>query len=157
MKKPSILLLTHEREISKPTNTASCAINVFPKRVHQFIWHRTEPDPGLLKLLELKRVGLVYPNANGDTELTTANECDHWLILDGTWQEARKIFNRSSYLHNLPRIQLTPAHPSQYQLRRNQKPNGLSTAECIALLLKENSETEECNQVLAEFTHFNTR
>jgi DTW domain-containing protein YfiP len=157
MTDPNILLLTHEREVSKPTNTAQCAINVLSTRVQKILWQRTEPNSKLMAILKSERVGLVYPDYEGSAERVTVGICEHWLILDGTWQEARKMFNRSRYLHNLPRIQITPTQPSQYQLRRNQKPDGLSTAECIAQLLKENGETDLCDQILAEFNQFNRR
>ena len=154
---PSIILLTHERELSKPTSTAHCAMNVLPTRIHRILWQRTDPDRNLLAILKHERVGLVYPNPENETQNTNVTKCDYWVILDGTWQEARKMFNRSPYLHNLPRIQLIPKKPSQYILRRNQKTDGLSTAECIAQLLNENNEVERSNQVLNEFTHFNLR
>jgi DTW domain-containing protein YfiP len=65
-----------------------------------------------------------------------------YIILDATWQEARKMYNRSPYLHSLPKYQLTPNCPSRYTMRRNQLAEGLCTAECVSELLRQHNEPE---------------
>jgi DTW domain-containing protein YfiP len=65
-----------------------------------------------------------------------------YIILDATWQEARKMYNRSPYLHSLVKCQFTPARPSSYVMRRNQLAEGLCTAECVSELLRLHNEPE---------------
>ena len=61
---------------------------------------------------------------------------DYLVILDATWQEARKMFNRSSYLNQAERVSLDISKPSEFKLRRNQIEGGLSTVECVIELLR---------------------
>jgi DTW domain-containing protein YfiP len=77
-----------------------------------------------------------------------------YIILDATWQEARKMYNRSPYLHSLPKYQLTPNCPSRYTMRRNQLAEGLCTAECVSELLHLHNEpalAQTLNLALSEF------
>ncbi|RLV60233.1 DTW domain-containing protein [Parashewanella curva] len=76
------------------------------------------------------------------------------MVLDGTWQEARKIYNKSSYLKELPKVKIEPSSTSIYQLRRNQKPNGLCTAECVAELLKAKGSVMAAEKLQARLADF---
>jgi len=147
-----IILLTHSREVSKKTNTGKLVQKIIPN-TKTIIWQRTEPDETLLNLLSTERLALVYPTE----EKTPVNHiCDfeNFLLIDGTWQEARKIYNRSAYLHNLPHIQLTPQNNSNYNLRRNQIADGLCTAECVIELLKVKSNFELVSELQNAFFEF---
>jgi len=63
-------------------------------------------------------------------------QANHLLIaLDGTWSEARKIYNRNPYLHNLPALSFAAKHKSNYRIRKQPKPGCLSTVESIAYAL----------------------
>lgn len=133
----TIHLLTHERELSKPSNTGKLALDALPDLVHRTLWQRKQPAPELLRLLTKESVALVYPV---DKSESTAPEVElasveHYVLLDGTWQEARKIYNRSPYLQSLPVCRLPDAEPSRFIGRRNQRDGGLCTAECIIALL----------------------
>jgi DTW domain-containing protein YfiP len=159
LRQPNIILLTHERELQRPTNTGRCVLTALPERTKTIVWQRKEPDSTLLALIEQGNIGLVYPTQEhaNDTDVQTASaqECEYWLFLDATWQEARKMFNRSAYLKHLPRIPIHPSAPSLYRLRRNQKPEGLCTAECVIELLKANREPNVAAQLETTFIEFN--
>ena len=58
-----------------------------------------------------------------------------FVLLDGTWSEARKIFRKSPYLNRLPVLSLQPALPSSYRLRRSSHAHHFCTAEVAALCL----------------------
>ena len=80
---------------------------------------------------------------------------DNFIIIDSTWQESRKIVNRSNYLKDAIKVSLKSSNPSQYQLRRNQISNGLCTAECAIELLKIKNEMCLSNKLTQIFQEFN--
>ncbi len=145
MRNVQVILLTHERELDRPTNTGRLVLEVVGEpvsnRVRRVLWRRKEPDDSLLALLKRPRTALLYPASEVQCDGREAGplriaECDTFILLDGTWQEARKMYNRSPYLHKLPRIELDTPKPSRFTLRRNQREGCLCTAECIAHLLQ---------------------
>ncbi len=148
----NLILLTHEREAHKLSNTGRLVESVLPgSRI--IMWQRKQPDVELLRLIEQGGVALVYPG-EGSIELALSEPYDNYILIDSTWQQARKIFNHSPYLHGLPRISINPAEMSQYTLRRNQIEGGLCTAECAIELMRTRgleSEAIELEQRLVEF------
>ena len=159
-----IYLLTHPRELPKPTNTGKLVLEVLGTSARLVEWSRVEPDEALLSMVEQGQLALVYPGADSIelTDLMAASTAEQksetdikgLVVLDGTWQEARKIFNKSPYLHNLPRIGLQVKRASRYNLRRNQQTEGLCTAECVIHLLQvlgRDSEADKLNGRLDEF------
>ncbi|MBY6191236.1 DTW domain-containing protein [Microbulbifer agarilyticus] len=155
-----IILLTHERELAKPTNTGKLAlVGEAAAVVRRVVWKRTEPDVQLLQLLQRADTGLVYPSSevheeNAATESLSVEDCQTFILLDATWQEARKMFNRSAYLNSAPRVELTPGRPSRFNLRRNQRDGGLCTAECVIEILRAKGENSAAEELEARFSEF---
>ncbi len=143
----SFWLLMHYNEQYKPTNTGRLLLSSVPGG-GRTIWQRTEPDFRLLHLLARKDRYpiLVYPaalaehNPHAQKEDVQAALVDGrqpvFILLDATWQQSRKMYNHSPYLHNLPVLSIKPSSPSRYNLRRSQKAEHLCTAEvgaeCLA-------------------------
>lgn len=133
-----LILLTHSREIQKASNTGQLVQKVVAN-TQTIIWQRTQPDLSLLDLINSEKTALLYPelNESGDeVSVVDAANFENFILIDSTWQESRKIFNRSPYLQQLPRIQLSAELSSSYHLRRNQVEGGLCTAECAVELLR---------------------
>lgn len=149
------ILLTHERELSKGTNTGRLAKQVLGDDLEIVIWKRKEPDDRLVQLLETKQAALIFPNKESEIENQDPNNFEYMVILDSTWQEARKMFNRSAYLNQAERVSLNIARPSEYKLRRNQIEGGLSTVECVIELLRQNDSIEQMTRLQKEFQDFN--
>ena len=78
------------------------------------------------------------------------------FLLDATWQEAGKMFNKSPYLKNVPRTKIKPRQISQYQLRRNQPEGGLCTAECVVEILTAKNYIDIAERLGTEFSFFNS-
>ena len=134
----TFILLTHATEISKSTNTGRLVKQHVPG-TEIIIWQRTQPDENLLHLISSGNTALVYPFASSTSvagTVTDISRIKHFILIDSTWQQARKIFNRSPYLQQLPGLQLSSAATSNYHLRRNQLEGGLCTAECVIELLR---------------------
>ncbi|MCL1097948.1 DTW domain-containing protein [Shewanella gelidii] len=157
-----IILLTHERELTRKTNTGQLALNLFPEICTRLIWSRVEPDNALLALIAKGQAKLLFPSANsaGDVqylesqrgmaakEIVDGTLPDWIIILDATWQEAKKMYRQSDYLKNAPTIALKASKASQYTLRRNQLDNGLCTAECVATLLEQNNQHDQAELLM---------
>ena len=131
-----ILLLTHEHELTKQTNTGRVVLEALGQAASRIVWRRATPDAELLRMIEAGGVALVWPLAP-KSHTAPVRELHTYVVVDGTWQQARKIYNRSPYLHALPTIALQPDEPSVYTLRRNQIGGGLCTAEAVACLLRQ--------------------
>lgn len=156
-----LILLTHERELAKKTNTGALLCDPLPGVVVSRIeWARKNPNADLLTFIDQQRVGLLYPSAEVAAHTSVlpsalaTHGIDTLILIDSTWQEARKIYNRSAYLHELPRISLPLGLQSQFNLRRNQREGGLCTAECAALLMSEAGFRSAAQVVELRFSKF---
>lgn len=147
-------LLIHPDEYTKPTNTARLIGASIP-HTRFFPWHRTAPPLELMALLTDSRFMPYLLVPQGDATLFARLHERPWLpdkvpafvLLDGTWTQARKIFNRSPYLQSLPRMSIQPAAPSAYTLRRQRCAQHLSTVE-VAIALLAQSESPTASSVL---------
>lgn len=150
-----IFLLTHERELLRPSNTGVLAKNVAPEIVERIIWARNTPDPSLLHAINDGNTALLYPT--DDADAAPIESFENIILLDATWQEAQKIFNKSPYLKNLPKAQIKPRQLSQYQLRRNQPEGGLCTAECVVEILRAKNHVDLAGRLENVFMLFNSK
>lgn len=157
-------LITHRIEHYKPTNTGRL-IGDCIAHTRVFEWSRTEPDPALLAALADPRFApcLVFPDDQEDYRhrvVDMAQACDTsripvFILLDGTWRQARRMFRRSDYLAELPIVALRTARLTRYRLRKPASPEHLCTAE-VAVELLRHSGDEQGAQVLDDyFTVFN--
>jgi len=146
-------LLTHSRELNRATNTGQLAIDCFGTQVERIIWDRVNPNRTLLELIGNNEIALLHPD--GLRSSNSIKKYDNYLIIDSTWQEANKIFNRSTYLKDADKISFNGDKKSTYLLRRNQPIGGLCTAECIIQLLITHGEIEKASRLQNKFSEFN--
>jgi DTW domain-containing protein len=138
-------LLMGDIEALKPSNTGWLIADVVPD-TWAFQWSRTVVDPALLALLqdpkwqpyvvfppEYTAVSRVVSAPLAPAE--TGGRRPLFVLLDGTWSEARKMFRKSPYLDGLPVLGLHPEHASRYRLRRSAQDHHFCTAEIAALCL----------------------
>jgi DTW domain-containing protein YfiP len=146
-------LLTHFKEFPKRSNTGRVVLDVLGGAAEQVRWDRINPPARLVDAIEAGGVALVYPGASdeNDDDLTGI---DHFILIDGTWHEARKIHQRSPYLQNVRRICLRPSGKSRYNLRKNQKEACLCTAECVIEILRNAGDNATANQLEDRFLAF---
>jgi len=142
--------LTHFKEFPKRSNTGRVVLDVLGEKAEQVRWDRINPPAGLLEEIEAGGVALIYPGAQD------AKGCDlagirQVILIDGTWQEARKIHQRSPYLHKLRRVCLKTDEKSVYNLRKNQKESGLCTAECVIEILRSTGEISRAERLQESF------
>jgi DTW domain-containing protein YfiP len=126
----------------KPSNTGWLIADVVAD-TFAFGWARTEVDPALLALLSDPQWQpfVVFPAAFADAErvvnVVPYNTLKRplFILLDGTWDEARKMFRKSPYLDRFPVLSLHPEQLSRYTLRRSQTDAHFCTAEVGAMCL----------------------
>ena len=129
-------------EALKPSNTGWLVADVVAD-TFAFGWARTEVDPALLALLvdEQWQPYLVFPGEFAAPERVVTEvhasmtKRPLFVLLDGTWPEARKMFRRSPYLDKLPVLSLQSEQLSSYKLRRSQRDAHFCTSEVAAMCL----------------------
>jgi DTW domain-containing protein YfiP len=164
-----VCLLMADIEALKPTNTGWLIADVVPD-TFAFGWARTETDPALLALLRDPQWQpcVVFPGeyaAPGRVVHAVQPRSDRagasvkrplFILLDATWNEARKMFRKSPYLDHLPVLGLQPEQVSRYLLRRSRRDDHFCTAEVAALCLGlagEDLAAETLGAWLDVFTH----
>ena len=153
-------LLMADLEPLKPSNTGWLIADVVADTA-AFGWSRTAVDPALLALLADAQWQpyVVFP---GEYE-TGGRVVDGlinakrplFVLLDGTWPEAGKMFRKSPYLDHFPVLSLQPEQLSTYRLRRSTHDDHLCTSEVAALCLAlagEPQAAEALSAYLAVFT-----
>lgn len=151
-------------ECYKPSNTGRLICEVAADN-HAFVWDRTKPDAALLALLADPKYApiVVFPeqyaaperwlsNAQGLCN-TTADRIPLFVMLDGTWREAKKMF-RSPYLAELPVLGIQPEQASDYLLREAAHLHQLCTAEVAISVLEMAQEPEAAAALAAYFQVF---
>ncbi|MEZ8708976.1 tRNA-uridine aminocarboxypropyltransferase [Vibrio alginolyticus] len=157
----NILLLMHPNELKRDTNTGQllehCQLNI-----ERVIWDRKQPPAELLSLLaDPSRYPVLLFPCEGSITLEDVvlqsqqqTKTPLFIILDATWQEARKMINKSLWLEGIPTMGLSASADSQYQLRRNQQQGNLCTFEVAAHLLGQLGEQNNQQQMQRFFAHY---
>lgn len=148
-------LLTHFKEFDKRSNTGQLVLEILGEAAEQLQWDRLNPPTRLVEEIESGGVALVYPGpTDGDGNGDDLSGIRRFILIDGTWHQARKIHQRSPYLAKARRVSLTPAGPSRYNLRKNQKESCLCTAECVIEILLGTGRIEHAEQLRERFLAF---
>ncbi|MBR7890024.1 DTW domain-containing protein [Marinomonas sp. A79] len=149
-----IWLLTHSEEIKKTTGTGPLVKSALGLQCEIVVWSRVSPDEAILNLPNNTTL-LIYPKVQAETISydTVFSEIENIIILDGTWQQARKMYNQSPYLQRLTHYEIHGVK-SVYNKRRNQKETGLCTAEVAIHLLQKNNHPA-APRLVDDFHRFN--
>jgi len=160
----AFLLLMYTGECYKPSNTGRLIADVAADS-HAYVWDRTNPDPALLQLLQQPDYApiVVFPHeyaaaerciSNVPTELQTGAKKPLFVMLDGTWREAKKMFSKSPYLDGFPVLGITPTAASNYQLREAAHLHQLCTAEVGIEVLRLAADHQAAADLTDYFQHF---
>ena len=146
-----IVVVRHGRELRKPSGTARIAALALPQL--ELIDYRDEPGDAapawLLHETELERtlpvlppelVGerlrmlpaahLLFPTGRSLGEIAPPPQT--LIVLDGTWRQARAMYQRIPGLAALPAARITSIAPSVERLRKPVREGERSTLEAIA-------------------------
>ena len=138
----AFLLVMFDDEILKPSNTGRLIADVF-EDTFAYIWSRTEPNTEMLALLNDPQWQpyVVFPAEYAEPERVAENvdlpdgKRPLFIMLDGSWAEAKKMFRKSPYLNHFPVLSINPDKPSRYKMREASKDNQLGTAEVAAKIV----------------------
>jgi len=152
-----IWILSTEKEFYRPSNTARLLKLINPNSTEIFLWERTKKPDQLIENVndEKYETYVLFPVEDEEAqckkvEYENTGKIPAFILIDGTWKEARRILRKSDYLNKLPRISLEPSFKSQYDLRRGAAEGNLCTIEAAVEVLKINNEIDN-SQVIDEF------
>jgi DTW domain-containing protein YfiP len=146
-------LLTHEREIRRETSSSVPVRQALGESCATIIWKRREPNIEIECTLSPCDTVLVYPT-DDQPLVEDIQPIGNFILLEGTWQEARKIYNRSPYLRRFPAMRIGTENGSAYRLRRNQKDGGLCTAETVIEILRLKGQFKLAESLFERFVSF---
>ena len=157
----AFLFLMYKGECYKPSNTGRLIADV-AKHNYAFTWSRTEPQPALLALLNDERYMpvIIFPHENAAPERrlydvpVQEGKTPLFIMLDGTWREACRMFRKSAYLQSFPVLGIQPEALSDYALREASHDFQLCTAEVGIEVLKLAGEPQAAASLSAYFSHF---
>ena len=171
------VLLMYDTEVLKPSNTGRLIADIIPD-TYAFLWARTAVDERLLTLLNDPQWQpfVVFPSQYAtenqqvfqDTLPQISNKKPLFIMLDGSWREAKKMFRKSPYLAQLPIFSFNPEAVteikdndeniiSRYQIRKAVVNNQLATAEVAAKVLQIAGEDHNAKLLDLWFDVFNYR
>ncbi len=138
----AFLLVMYDDEVLKPSNTGRLIADKV-EDTYAYIWSRTAPNPKMLALIadEQWQPFVVFPAQYAQPErvvnqpVVVEGKRPLFILIDGTWQEAKKIFRKSTWLANFPVLSISPTALSQYQVREAKGKDQLATAEVAAMVL----------------------
>jgi hypothetical protein len=82
---------------------------------------------------EAAATALLFPGEGAqDPRQVPAGAVRNLVVLDGTWAQARKLYQHNPILRALPRLGLIPARPGNYRIRREPAADCLATIEALA-------------------------
>ncbi len=174
--KVGFVLLMYDTEILKPSNTGRLIADIIPD-TYAFLWSRTEVSAKLLALLQDEnwQPYVVFPSQYAqDNQVVYQDRFPQYsgkrplfIMLDGSWREAKKMFRKSPYLANFPILSFTPNNvdienlstdiSSRYQIRKASVNNQLATAEVAARVLAMANEPYNAQLLDLWFDVFNYR
>jgi DTW domain-containing protein YfiP len=150
----AFLLLMYDDEILKPSNTGRLIADIIPD-TFAYIWSRTQPNQEMLTLLadpQWQPV-VIFPAEYSQAQRIISNDNKLngkkplFILLDGSWAQAKKMFRKSPYLDHLPVLSFSPENISRYLVRKATKTNQLATAEVAALALEYIGEQKNSAQL----------
>ncbi len=140
-----IYIFQHPFEVHRPSATARLVTLAVPA-VRLFVKDDPEQEQELARLVRdpASRTYLVFPDPSAPQPAEAAARSlaedgrpASFVLLDGSWRQARRMRRRRPFLRELPLASLRPESTSDYRIRRQSAPENLSTLEAAALLLGE--------------------
>jgi DTW domain-containing protein YfiP len=165
--KAAFLLLMYDTEVLKPSNTGKLIADLIPD-TFAFLWSRTTKNEELLAVIDDQKWQpfVVFPQEYAEDSrkvITKKVICDDgkrplFIMLDGSWREAKKMFRKSPYLDKFPLVSFDPkqclnastseleaapspvGEDSRYTVRKTALEHQFSTAEVAARVLEMSGE-----------------
>jgi DTW domain-containing protein YfiP len=129
------LILRHIYEAERPSNTGRLVALTMPNSriIACGGGTRIGLSPVDDEFLWSSGTWLLWPDGTGaQTEMSDLTTPDRVVVIDATWQQARRLYSSMPVLRALPRLVLP--EPKQYieRLREQHRSDGMSTLEAVA-------------------------
>ncbi len=135
----SLVVVRHNRERFKPTNTGRWLADMVPGTVITHYGQREPPFDATALLREDVRYCVLYPREDAtvlDAEGLARLRADlapgqrlGFALLDGTWHQCSRMSRRVPVVQDLPCVALPPGPVSRWGVRTQHDERGLSTFE----------------------------
>ncbi|MCJ8351564.1 tRNA-uridine aminocarboxypropyltransferase [Moritella sp.] len=143
------MLVMFDYEMIKPSNTGRLIADVI-EDTFAYQWSRTEPNQEMIDIINQScwQPFVIFPEeyvvererVQTGPLIIEQGKRPLYILLDGSWREAKKMFKKSPWLEDIPVISFDPDVVSQYQIRKAAKDNQLATAEVASLVLGHHGE-----------------
>lgn len=161
LKRTKIIVLQHPNEVKRAIRTAKmleegledCSIYVRRKILSLDIKDSlSDEEKELRTWLKHPKAYVLYPQYKAVTpeDLAKTSETIVLIVLDGTWNEAQKMYAWSPPLQKLPKIRLNLDIKSQFVVKTQPNDKCLSTVECVAHALSTLEKNEEMVELLTK-------
>lgn len=132
-----IVVIQHPQERTHPFGTARLMRLCMPNTEVHTVYGGL--DRNLTHPLELPAdAALLYPHpdARDVAELGPDELPSTLVVLDGTWSHSRNLYRQNPWLQGLRHVRIAPATPSRYRIRKEPRPECLSTLEATVCALR---------------------
>jgi DTW domain-containing protein YfiP len=129
------LILQHIYEAERPSNTGRLVALAMPNS-------RIIPCGGGTRIglspiddefLRVPGTWLLWPDGTGtQLDMSDLTPPDRVVVIDATWQQARRLYSSMPVLQALPRLVLPTSTRSRDRLREQHRSDGMATIEAVA-------------------------
>jgi DTW domain-containing protein len=129
-----VIFVQHPLEARVPISTCRMAHLSLPNsELH--VGLGAEGSARLEALCQEPDTWVLFPSAHATPLEALPRPPKNLVVVDGTWDNARKVVNNSPLFAALPRIAFQPERPGNYRIRKEPKEHCLSTIEAVAHVL----------------------
>lgn len=129
-----VVFVQHPLEARVPISTCRMAHLSLPNsELHVAL--RAEGNARLEALCRQEGTWVLFPSDDATPLEALPRPPQNLVVVDGTWDNARKVVKNSPLLAALPRIGFRPSRPGNYRIRREPAEHCLSTIEAVAHVL----------------------
>ena len=151
-----ILILRHIWEAERPSNTGRLVALAMPnaKIIPCGGGDRIGLAPLDDALLRTPGTWLLWPDGTGVQ--ATFQPPERIVVLDATWQQARRLYSRTPALQVMPRFVLPVPDKERKRLREPHRSDGMSTVEAVAVavaILEGKEVAEPLERLYDEVVH----
>lgn len=161
-----LVLLFHREELFKPTNTGRLLMDCLPRNTYGFCWNRTAPDVQLLDIINDpdRACFIVFPFDESLPQyegrkchrvLPESRKRLTFILLDGTWKQAGRMFHQAKWMRQVPSIALPDGLMRRYAVRKSHEEDYVSTFEAGVACLGLAGETNVVETLYDYFEVFN--
>ena len=140
--KVRFLIVQHIVERLRTSNTGRLAALALP---NSEILEYGGPIPLDPERLAGPGTWLLYPSRSG----ASGPEPQRLIVLDGSWHQSRKMYMRLKPLRDMPCLSLSPPDPNLVRLRRQPRPEAMSTLEAVAAAVAHFEGEEKARSLFA--------